>query len=275
MIAAIVNYSFIQNALLIGLILGIILPLIGLIILFRKIPFIADALGHINMSAIALIYLLNSIVAISFFSKTIIILLWTILGGILIETISQKYQHYKEVSVMVVYSVSIALTMIFLNLSVGFQSSFYNILFGNINTITQEDLITTVIASIIVITILLINFKKILIISIDEDLAKLYNVKLNFQRYLTIILIAITVAMAIKILGVLLVSSLVLIPNLASIRFAKSLKQTIILAIVFTEISFILGFIVAYMLNMSSSAIIVLIAVIIYCLSFVIRVKNK
>ncbi len=267
MFAAIANYSFIQNAFIIGIILGIILPLIGLIILFRKIPFIADALGHINMSAIAFIYMINSVFALSFFSNTLTILIWTILGGILIETISQKYQHYKEVSVMVVYSISIALTMIFLNVSVGFQASFYNILFGNINTITKGDVVITAILSILIISIVTINFKKILIISIDEKLAKLYNVNLNIQRYLTIILIAITVTIAIKVLGVLLVSSLVLIPNLAAIRFSKSLKQMIILSIIFTEVSFMAGFIIAYILNVSSSAIIVLIAVLIYGIS--------
>ncbi len=267
MIASIVKYSFIQNALLVGIILSFVLPVIGIIVLFRKVPFIADALGHINMSAIAFIYFLNSMIAVSYFSSTIIIIIWSILGAILIEYFSHKFMHYKEVSVMIVYSVAISLTMIFLNLSVGFQSSLFNILFGNINTITSFETLVIFILSIFILIVLKFSYKKIIIISLENDKSKLYNVNLNFYKYLSIILISLTITMAIKILGVLLVSSLILIPNLSAIRLAKSLKQTIVISIVITLFSIISGIFISYYLSLSTSAIIVLISVIIYIIT--------
>ncbi len=267
MIANIVKYSFIQNALLVGVILSFVLPIIGIIVLFRKVPFIADALGHINMSAIAFIYFLNSIFAISYFSSTIIMLIWSILGAILIEYFSQKFIHYKEVSVMIVYSVAISLTMIFLNLSVGFQSSLFNVLFGNINTISSFETLVIFILSIIILITLKLTYKKIIIISLESDKSKLYNVNLKIYKYLSIILISLSITMAIKILGVLLVSSLILIPNLSAIRLAKSLRQTIVISILITLISIISGIFISYYLSLSTSAIIVLISVVIYIIT--------
>ncbi len=267
MIASIVKYSFIQNALLVGIILSFVLPIIGIIVLFRKVPFIADALGHINMSAIAFIYFLNSMISISYFSSTIIIIVWSILGAILIEYFSHKFMHYKEVSVMIVYSVAISLTMIFLNLSVGFQSSLFNILFGNINTITSFETLVIFLLSIFILIVLKVSYKKILIISLENDKSKLYNVNLTFYKYLSIILISLTITMAIKILGVLLVSSLILIPNLSAIRLAKSLKQTVIISIIITLFSIISGIFISYYLALSTSAVIVLISVVIYIIT--------
>lgn len=269
MISSILKYSFLQNSLFAGLILGVVLPIVGLIILLRKMPFIADALGHINMSSIAFLYLLNSFFAVSQFTSLIIVIMWSILGSILIEFLSQKYTHYKEVSIMLVYSIAISFTIIFLNMSTGFNDSFFNVLFGNINGISDTEVITIFIAAILIIITVFINYKKILIISIDNELAKLYGVKLKQTRYLIMILISLVITMAIKVLGVLLVSSLTLIPNLAAMKLAKSLKQAQIIAIIMTEISVVLGIIISYYLNVSSSAIIVLISVIIYAISVI------
>ncbi len=267
MIANIVKYSFIQNALIVGIILSFILPIIGIIILFRKFPFIADALGHINMSAIAFIYFLNSIFAISYFSSTIIMIVWSILGAILIEYFSHKFMHYKEVSIMIVYSVAISLTMIFLNLSVGFQSSLFNVLFGNINTITSFETVVIFVLSILILIVLKFTYKNIILISLEEKKSKLYKVNLTFYKYLSIILISLTITMAIKILGVLLVSSLILIPNLSAMRLSKSLRQTVIISICITLFSIVSGIFISYYLSLSTSAIIVLISVVIYMLS--------
>lgn len=277
MIANIVNVlsqNFFQNALIIGVLLGLLLPLIGIVVLFKKMNFIADALGHINMSSIALVFLINSYISITIFSQYIIIFIWNILGAILIEYLRTKYKSHKDISIMIVYSIAISLTMIFLNLSQGFQSSFFNVLFGNINTVSSNEVIIGITITMGIITFLIFNYKNILIISLEEENAKLYGINSSIFRYILIILISIVITIAIKILGVLLVSSLIIIPNLAAIRISKSLKETIIYGIIITEFSFVFGMILGYILNISSSATISLIAIIIYLCSFL-KKNNK
>lgn len=269
MIESVLSYSFFQNAFFAGVVLGIVLPIIGLLVLLRKMPFIADALGHMNMSAIAFLFLLNTMFTLTMFSSLFIVITWSVLGGVLVEYISGKYKYYKEVSIMIVYSVAISLTMIFLSLSHGFNDSFFNILFGNINAISDVEVVLLIITTIIVLTILLLNYRKIIIISIDEELSKLYGVNLIRQRYLTIILISVVITFAIKIIGVLLVSSLILIPNLAAMRLSNSLKSSVITSILITEVSIVFGIIISYYLNLPSSAIIVLLTVAFYLFTIV------
>lgn len=270
MIADFVKYSFLQNSLIVGMILGILLPLIGLIVLMRKMPNIADALGHINMSGIAFVYCLNSIIVTSFTTNTILIIMWTICGAILIEFFRTKYEHNKEVAIMIVYSIAVALTMIFMSISSGFQSSLFNILFGNINTISTSERNITIMITVLIIIIFKVYYKKMMILALDNEVAKLHNIKIRFTSYLIMTLLAVIITIAIKILGILIVTALLLIPLLSAIRVTNSLKKTMILAIIFTEISLIGGIFIGYSINIATSAVIVLISVTIYLITLII-----
>lgn len=263
-IVNVLSYGFMQNALIAGFIIGILLPLIGVIILSRRMVFLADSLGHINMSGIALAGLLGSMFSVLIPYSFIIALVWTILGAILIEYVRDKYSEYKEVSITIVYTLSVALTMIFLNLSTGMSSGIFNILFGNINAISQTEVKVMFMIAIIVLIAFKFLYSKLMLLSLEEEYLHLYGINPKLYRYLSMVVITLVISMAIKVVGVLLVSSLLLIPLLSGSRVAKTLKQTFIYTIIFTEISIISGIIIAYYINLSTSAIIVLISLLIY-----------
>ncbi len=261
------QYEYFQNSIFAALIIGLVLPIVGLIMLLRRKPYIAEAMGHISMSGVVFFFFLNSIFANFFGSSYLVIIIYSALGGILIEYLSTKYVYYKDVSIMIVYSIATASTIIFLDLTSGFRDNLFNILFGNINTISKADLGVLLVASIVILLVFYFDYKKIVVLSIDEEYSKIYKVNYNFQRYLSIVLISIAITLSIKVIGVLLVSSLVLIPNLAAMRIAKNLKSSLVIAIIITEFSMIFGIIIAYLLNVSSSAIIVFLTIIIYVLT--------
>lgn len=258
------SYDLFQNALISGVIIGILLPIIGIVVLLRRMTFIADSFGHINMAGIALAILLASIFPIFTNMTGLITILWTVGAAILIEYLRDKYKDYKELSITIVYSVSIALMMIFLSLSGGYNSSLFAVLFGNINGISNSDVLSITISSIVILVIIGLNYKQMLLLSLEEDYAKLYSVQVKRTKYLMMIIIALTITIAIKAIGVLLVSSLIMIPLLAASNVSKNLKQTLLWAIVFTELAIICGIFSSYYLNLPTSAIIVLIAIIIY-----------
>jgi zinc transport system permease protein len=274
MIANIVKYDFMMNAFMIGFLISLILPFIGVVVLMRRQTFIADALGHINMSGIAFSMFLGSIFASFEDSIGIVVIIWSILGAILIEYLRNKFKENKEVSLVIVYSMSVALTMIFLNLSTGYNASFFNVLFGNINAISSSEIKIMFVMEIVIFIIMFFTYKKILLLSMEEEHIKMYGINVTFYRYLTMILVTLVITMAIKVIGVLLVSSLITIPLLAAVRIAKNLKQTIIISIIINEISMLGGIIIAYYLNLSTSAVVVLIALFLYLLT-VIFYKNN
>lgn len=261
------SYNLFQNALTVGIVIGILLPIIGVIVLLRRMTFIADSFGHINMAGIALAILITSIVpTIGAFSELITIL-WTIAAAVIIEYLRERYSEYKELSITIVYSVSIALMMIFLNLAGGYNSSLFAVLFGNINGISDGTVITITISSFIIILITGLNYKKMLLLSLEEDYAKLYGVNVTRTKYLMMILIALSITIAIKAIGVLLVSSLIVIPLLAAANISKSLRTSLCYAILFTEVSIIAGIFSSYYLNLPTSSIIVITAIIIYLIT--------
>ncbi len=272
-IANIVSYDFMQNALISGVFLSVVLAVVGLHLVTHRLTFIADTLGHINMGGVALTYLLAPVIALSLFSSLLIIMTWSILGGVLIEYLRSKYKDNKEVAILIVYAMAIALTMIFLNLSTSANTGFLNLLFGNINAISNQEVIVVVVFSIVILIVMQLINKKLFIIAFDQEVSELYGVKYTFYRYLFIILVTITTTLAIKILGVLLVSSMMIIPNLSAINLSKNLKQTKYFAIILTEISMIFGIFMAYFLNLSASAVIVIVAIVIYGLTVVYKSK--
>lgn len=262
--ASIVSYGFMQNALIAGFVIGLVLPLIGVIVLSRRMVFLADSLGHINMSGIAFASLLATYSSFFDGKEFIIALLWTICGAILIEYLRDKYKEYKEVSITIVYTLSVALTMIFLNLSTGMNSGIFNVLFGNINAISRGETMMVVIIGVIIGVVYKLLYPKLILLSLEEDYVKLYGINPKVYRYLTMVVVTLVISIAIKVVGVLLVSSLLMIPLLTASTFAKNLKMTIRYTILFTEIAIIAGIFIAYQLDLSTSAVIVIIALITY-----------
>ncbi len=261
------SYDFIQNALISGLAIGILLPTIGIIVMLRRMTFIADSFGHINMAGIALALMLTSIFPIFAHMQTLVTLAWTVASAVLIEYLRVRYADYKELSITIVYSSSIALMMIFLSLAGGYNSSLFSILFGNINGISNIDMYVIVISTIVILAIIGAKRKQILLLSLEEDYAKLYGVNTAYTKYLMMILLALAITIAIKAIGVLLVSSLIVIPILAASNWAKTLRQTLVFAILITEGAICVGIFSSFYLNLPTSSLIVIIAIIIYALS--------
>lgn len=261
------SYELFRNGLIVAIFIGALLPTVGVAVLLRRMTFIADSFGHINMAGIALAIFMTSVVPTLGNFTTFISLIWTICAAALIEFLREKYRDYKELSITIVYSMSIALMMIFLSLSGGYNSSLFSVLFGNINGLSSVDVYTIVLSSTTLLVIIGFKYKKILLLALEEDYAKLYNVNVKFTKYLLMIIIALSITIAIKAIGVLLVSSLITIPLIAASNIARNIKTTLIFSIIFTEISMIVGIFGSYYLNLPTSAIIVLISILIYLIS--------
>lgn len=272
---SILSYDFMQNAIIAGLLIGMVTPIVGIFIILRRLTFIADSLGHINMAGIAFSMLVPSVIGSIVISNTVIVIVWTILCALLIELLRNKYSEYKEISIMIVYSLSVALTMVFLSLANGYNSSVFNILFGNINAISDSDIYMMVFLITSVLIYVVFKYKKILLFALDEEHAKLYGVKVEQMKYITMVIVAIIITLAIKVVGVLLVSSLVTIPILSAANLSKSLKQTLLYAFIITEISMVIGIFLGYFLNISTSAMIVITLLLFYLVSALNKTKIR
>src|SRR5699024_6079938 len=161
----------------------------------------------------------------------------------------------------------VGLSVIFISLANGFNTELFNYLFGSVSAVSSKDLYTILGISAFVLLIVLFFYKELLTLSFDEEHATVSGIHAKRIHLLFIILTALVIAASIRIVGVLLVSALMTLPVAASMRIAKGFKQTMILSVLFGEISVIIGIIAGYYLSIPPGGTIVMIAVAILLLA--------
>lgn len=143
-------------------------------------------------------------------------------------------------------------------LQIGMNTDVYNYMFGSILAMTESDVILSIIVSIIVISLFLIFYRKIFSITFDEDFSKANGLNTNFYTYLIAILTAILIVVGMRLMGTLLISSIIIFPALTSMRLFKSFKKVVISSAVVSVIAFIFGLYFSYIYNISAGAMIVI-----------------
>ena len=266
-IFALFEYAFLRYALLTGIIMGFITPLIGSFVVIRRLSFIADTLSHFSLAGLSIGLFLINILGFTFISDPLYLaMIFSVIGALFIEILRGYYQNYKEISMPIVMSLGTALSALFISLSGGFNSSIYNYLFGSILTVGDKYLTVMAITAVITIGLIVIFYREMVIISFDETYARLLGIKVGRFQLVSTILLAVVVSLSLATVGVLLVASLMIIPVAAAMKVGKSFKNTIGIAILFSEISVIGGLWLSYEVNIASGATIVLINIFILVL---------
>jgi zinc transport system permease protein len=263
-VMALFEYPFMRYALFAGLIMGAVTPLIGSFVVIRRLSFIADTLSHFSLAGLSIgIYLINITNFVFIGDPIYLAMIFSVIGALIIEILRGFYQNYKEISMPIVMSLGTALSLLFISLSGGFNTKIFNYLFGNILTVGEDFFYIIVIFSAITIVLIGFFYKEMVMISFDEKYAKLLGIKVGLFQFVSTLLLAVIISLSITTVGVLLVSSLMIIPVAAAMKIGKSFKNTILIAIVFSETSIIGGLWISYELGVASGATIVLISILI------------
>lgn len=272
MIEAIFKYEFLQNAFLTGAIIGIIAPLLGVYIVVRRLSLIADALSHVTLAGIAASLLLEKRLLLTTGLNPIYLgMTFSVVGSLFIEKLRSVYKHYQELAIPIILSSGIGLGVIFISLADGFNTDLYSYLFGSVSAVSRTDLIIIIIISVIVVAFITLLYKELFLLSFDEEHAKASGIAVKSLHFFFIVLVALVIAASMRIVGILLVSSLMTLPVAASIRIAKGFKQTILLSTIFGEVSVLCGLTISYYLNLAPGGTIVVIAVLILILVILLK----
>jgi len=257
-IRALIEREFMQLALITGIFMGFLAPLIGAFVVIKRLSLIADTLSHFSLAGLAIgMYFIN-ILSLPIGDPLYIGMIFGVIGALLIEVLRGYYRNYKEISMPIVISIGTALSALFISLSGGFNSSVYNYLFGSILTVGRNFVIIISAVTLLVLALVIIFYKKIVIVSFDEAYARLLGISVRKFQIVSTILLGIIVSLAIETVGVLLVGSLMIIPVATAMKVGRSFKSTLALAIAFSEAAVILGLWFSYIFSIPSGATIVL-----------------
>ena len=261
----ILQYNFMQKAFVIGFVVAIICPLVGLFIALRRMSLIADALSHISLAGVAagLISGSNPIIGASLFAVG---------GGIIIESLRQRYRHYSELAIAIMLSAGVALAAVLLGIGNGLNANVLTYLFGSIVVNSSTDVIVVLTAGLTVLLLITSLFKELYLISFDEEAAQIYGLPVKTINIIFTVVTALTIALTMRIVGILMVSSLMIIPVATALQLAKSFKGALTLSIIFGNISVLVGLILSFYLNLPPGGTIILLAIAI--LISVLLIKN-
>jgi len=254
MILEALSYAFMQKALIAGVAVGIICSFMGTFLVLRRYSLFGDGIAHVAFGGISVGL---------FFG---IFPLWTafvvsILGGLGLQKLRQSTKISGDAAVAVVLSSGFAVGVILVSASGGFSVDLFSFLFGSILLISDEDLIMILAISSGVVGTLIVLQKQFLHLTFNEEQAKLGGLQTTLLNYAFVILAAITVVTSFRLVGMLLISALVVIPNITAMMYGKGFKKTVCISLGISVFSVISGILVSYFFNVAASGTIVIITV--------------
>lgn len=273
---AIFEYDFLRYALIAGLIVGILAPLIGSIVVIRRLSFIADTLSHFSLAGVCLGVILSRVIKIPFVSPVLMGVIFSIIGTFLIEKLRSFYKNYKEISMPIIMSLGLALSGLLINLSPDINSQFTtSLLYGSIYSVTMTDIITILVITVLIIVFAILYYKKIVTLCFDENYARVSGINVKLLQLLITVVLSLVISLFLNIIGVLLISSLMILPVAAAILIGESFLNTLLISIAFSEVSLISGFVISYHTDLSTGPIIILINLVIYIIILVFKSIKK
>lgn len=260
------HYGFIIRGLEVGLIIGAIAPLIGIFLVLRRYSLIADTLSHVSLAGVAIGLLLQ-------INPLFTAIGTSVLSSIAIERLRLSKKVYGESALSIFLSGSLAIAIVLLSLAHGFSVDLFNYLFGSIVTVKESDVSIILVLGIAVCIIIIALYKELIYITFDEEAARVGGIPTRFINTVLIMLAALTVSLAIPIVGILLISALIVIPVVTALQFRQSFFHTILIAEVISIVSVLGGIIVSFYLNLPAGGSIVIITLMFFLGSLLYRKK--
>ena len=265
------SYSFILRALIVGILVALCSALLGVSLVLKRYSMIGDGLSHVGFGALSVAMAMN--MAPLQVSVPVVVA-----AAFLLLRISENSKIKGDAAIALISSSSIAIGVIITSLTSGMNADVYNFLFGSILAMSRSDVLLSVILSAIVLVLFVFFYNRIFAVTFDESFAKATGTKVGIYNMLIALLTAVTIVVGMRIMGSLLISSLIIFPALSSMRIFRSFRSVIITSAVISVVCFFWGMTASYAFDTPAGASIVavnLIAFIICCLIGLVPFKEK
>jgi len=250
----ILAYGFMQRALLTGIVVSITCSMIGLFLVLKRYSLFGDALSHVAFGGIALGFFLN------------VYPIWTALAvsvstALGITKLRKSTKISGDAAIAVLLSSGFAMGVLLISASHGFTIDLFSFLFGSILLTSMQDALLIVAVSCGVIVTIIAIRKPLIHFTFDEEQAKVHGIPVEKLNYLFVALAAVTVIATMRLVGILLISALIVLPNITSIMMGKGFKKTMMISISLSVSAVIAGITISYYFNLAPAGTIVMLMV--------------
>ena len=247
------SYTFMQRALAAGALIGALCAVIGVYVVLKGLSFIGAGIAHASFGGVALGFVLGMNPVLT----AIVFCLLTAWG---IGLASHKGRIKEDTAVGIFFASTMALGILLVGLTRGYNVDLFGYLFGSILAVTSQDVWATIGLGAMVLVVVGLLFKELLFITFDPEMAEVTGVPAEKLYFLLLSLIAVTIVISIKVVGIVLVSALIVTPAAAAYQLTENFRRMMVLSVVFGVGSTVGGLLLSYWLNTASGATIVLLA---------------
>lgn len=265
-ITALGRYDFLQSALITAIMVGVMSGIIGCFIILRGMSMMGDAISHAVLPGVAVAYMLgiNVLIGASVFG---------LLAAGLIGFVASHSKLKTDTSIGIVFSAFYALGFILISMAES-ATNLHHILFGNILAVSDTDIMTTAVVLGLVILFVVFFYKELLVTSFDATFARTYGLKVQLLHYALMLVLTLVTVSALQTVGIILVVAMLITPAATAFLWTDKLGTMLVLAATIGAVSSVVGLYFSYSLNWASGPAIVLIAAIIFGVSFLISPKQ-
>ena len=260
------SYDFMQRAFLAGIIIGVLASVSGTFVVLKRYSMISETLAHSALVGVA-------VGLVAGYNPLWMAVVFSIISAWLIEYLRSEFSLYSDAVLAILLSGSLATAVIIVSLGGAFNNSLFSYLFGSILSVSKEDVITIAIFGTLSLSVLLFFSKELYFIAYDEEVAKTSGIKVKLLNFLLVSVVAIIIALSIRVVGSLLIGALMIIPTVAALQYKVGFLKTVLISTFFAVVSVIFGMSFSFYFSLPSGATIVLCVLGIFILSLIINRK--
>lgn len=250
-ITQIFSYPFARRAIIAGLLLSVSAALIGVNLVLKRFSMLGDGLSHVSFGAAA-VGLACGVAPLQFSIPIVII------AAFLLLRLGRSSKINGDAATAIVSSSALAVGITVATLTTGMNTDISNYMFGSILALGKGEVVVAAVCGVVIITIYVLFYQKIFAVTFDEDFAAVTGVKAKWYNSINAVLTAVTVVIGMRIMGALLISSIITFPALSSMRICKHYKCTVIVAAVVSVVSFLTGLLLSFAFDIPAGAAVVL-----------------
>jgi zinc transport system permease protein len=254
------NYSFIQRAYLAGSFIAVLCAMLGLFLVLRRFSLIGDGLSHVSFGAIALGLFFG-------FYPFYIAVPVVIIASYFILKLTERAKIYGDAAIGIVSAFGIAGGVILASLSRGFNVDLFSYLFGNILAIGRQEVYLALGLSLAVLLTIILLYHELFSVTFDGEYAKISGIKTDRINLILVMLTAVAVVLAIKVVGIMLVSALLILPAVTALQVARGFRGAMVIAVLTSIASVLIGITISFLLSLPAGATIVMCNIIFFVIA--------
>ena len=269
MIIQMLSYTFMQRALIVGVLIALCSALLGVSLVLKRYSMIGDGLSHVGFGTLAVASALNLAAPLELAIPVVIAAAFFLLK------LSENSKMKGDSAIAILSSSAMAIGIVVTSVSTGLNSDIENYLFGSILAMTSNDMIMCIILAVVVISMFILFYNRIFAVTFDETFAKATGTAANVYNMIIAVLTALTIVIGMKIMGTLLISSLIIFPALTSMRVCKRFFSVIVCSAIVAVVSFVTGIVCSYCFSTAAGATVVVVNLILFlCFTLAAKIKS-